>query len=133
MPKETILITGGAGLIGSHTADLFIKKGYTVRILDNLEKPTHRTKPGYLNREAEFVPGDIRDRKTVASGLRGIDGVIHLSATGGFTDRVAAYFETNSVGTSILFEELRKRKQQVKVVTASSIAVYGEGAYKCRN
>ena len=63
MPKETILITGGAGLIGSHTADLFVKKGYNVRILDNLEKPTHPHKPGYLNHDAEFILGDVRERK----------------------------------------------------------------------
>ncbi len=131
MPKETILITGGAGLIGSHTADLFVKKGYGVRILDNLEKPTHPHQPGYINPETEFVLGDIRDRNVVKKVLKGVDGIIHLAATGGFTNRIAAYFETNSVGTSLLFEELLTAKRNVKVVTASSIAIYGEGAYRC--
>lgn len=129
--KETILITGGAGLIGSHTVDLFIKKGYEVKILDNLEKPTHPHKPSYLNKDAEFILGDVRERKTVAAAIKGVDGIINLAATGGFTSRVAAYFETNSIGTSYLFEELNKQKKQTKVVTASSIAIYGEGTYKC--
>jgi len=98
-----VLITGGAGFIGSHTADLLLERGYQVRVLDSLEPPVHqrREKPTYVASEAEFIVGDVRDRSDMEKALRGEEVVFHL----------AAY---------------------QKVILASSQAVYGEGRYECR-
>lgn len=128
-----VLVTGGAGLIGSHTVDLLLARGYEVRILDSLELPTHTAgKPAYLPPEAEFIQGDVRDRAMLRRSLQGVDYVIHLAATGGFTPRIVDYFTANSVGTAQLLEEIRDGRLPVrKIVVASSIAVYGEGKYVC--
>ena len=128
-----VLVTGGAGLIGSHTVDHLLAKGHEVRILDNLELPTHlQGKPDYLAPEAEFIEADVRDRDAVRKALRGIDGVIHLAATGGFTPRIAEYVHVNSWGTAQMLELIRNENVPVrKVVVASSIAVYGEAGYSC--
>ncbi len=128
-----VLVTGGAGLIGSHTADLLLERGHEVRIFDSLELPTHAAgKPKYLPREAEFIHADMRDSDAVAKALRGMDAVIHLAATGGFTPRIAEYLDANTLGTARMLETIRDRKLPIrKVITASSIAVYGEGKYQC--
>lgn len=128
-----VLVTGGAGLIGSHTVDLLLEKGHEVRIFDNLELPTHTAgKPDYLPSEAEFIEADMRDREAVEKALRGMDAVIHLAATGGFTPRIAEYIHANSLGTAYLLESIRNASLPIqKVVVASSIAVYGEGKYEC--
>ncbi|OHB77588.1 MAG: hypothetical protein A2Z34_00070 [Planctomycetes bacterium RBG_16_59_8] len=130
---KRILVTGGAGFIGSHTVDLLLEKGYEVRVLDNLEFPTHRAgKPAYLNNAAEFIRGDVRNRDDLNRALRGIDAVIHLAATGGFTPDLARYIEVNSVGTANLLELVRERPRALKkVVVASSVGIYGEGQYQC--
>ncbi len=128
-----VLVTGGAGLIGSHTVDLLLEKGHEVRIFDNLELPTHTAgKPDYLPPEAEFIEADMRDRDAVEKALKGMDAVIHLAATGGFTPRIAEYVHANSLGTAYLLESIRDAHLPIqKVVVASSIAVYGEGKYEC--
>lgn len=127
------LVTGGAGFIGSHIVDLLLGRGYEVRVFDNLELPTHAVGiPAYLSREAEFIRGDMRDRNALAQALRGVDVILHEAATGGFTPHLANYIACNSLGTAQMFETIRDEKLPVrKIVVASSIAVYGEGKYRC--
>src|SRR6202171_5373589 len=82
--RKSALVTGGAGLIGSHVTDLLMREGWKVRILDNLEPNTHkRGKPGWINTDAEFVQGDVRDREAITAALDKIDIVFHQAAYGG--------------------------------------------------
>jgi dTDP-L-rhamnose 4-epimerase len=84
------LVTGGAGLIGSHLADLLVREGWTVRVLDNLEPQTHRRgKPDWINKHVEFVEGDLRDRDNISAALVKIDMVFHQAAYGGYMPEIA--------------------------------------------
>lgn len=127
------LVTGGAGLIGSHIADLLLIEGWTVRILDNLEPQTHRQgKPPWIPAEAEFIRADIQDREAVAGALKDIDVVFHEAAYGGYMPEIARYVEVNSLGTARLLETIRDERLPIrKVIVASSQAVYREGAGWC--
>lgn len=127
------LVTGGAGLIGSHLVDLLIGEGWRVRILDNLEPNTHREgRPAWINAAAEFVEGDVRDRATVAAALAGVEVVFHQAAYGGYMPEISKYVGVNSFGTAQLLEVIRDENLPVrKVVVASSQAVYSEGAGLC--
>ncbi|MEY2585238.1 MAG: dTDP-L-rhamnose 4-epimerase [Verrucomicrobiota bacterium] len=127
------LVTGGAGLIGSHVADLLQREGWRVRILDNLEPQTHRRgKPAWINDGAEFVEGDVTDRETIAAALRDIDVVFHQAAYGGYMPEIAKYVYVNSFGTAQMLELIREKNLPIrKVVVASSQAVYSEGAATC--
>ncbi len=127
------LVTGGAGLIGSHLSDLLLKQGYKVRILDNLEPNTHRNgRPAWVSSEAEFLQADIRDHKAVRSALDGVDIVFHQAAYGGYMPQMAKYVHVNSFGTAQMLETIRDENLPVKkVVVASSQAVYREGAANC--
>src|SRR5918994_5628309 len=129
-----VLVTGGAGLIGSHLSDLLLKEGYAVRILDNLEPQTHRKgKPPWIPPQAEFLNADVRDRAAVAAALRDVDVVFHQAAYGGYMPEMAKYVHVNSFGTAQMLEILRNETLPVeKVVVASSQAVYREGAAICR-
>jgi dTDP-L-rhamnose 4-epimerase len=131
--SQTALITGGAGLIGSHIVDLALASGWNVRILDNLQRQTHRHgQPPWVPREAEFLHGDVRDRKTWERALEGIDVVFHQAAYGGYMPEIAKFIASNGVGTALMLETIRDRDLPVrKVVVASSQAVYNEGAYAC--
>ncbi len=129
MSFESVLVTGGAGFIGGWAVERLLARGRRVRILDCLELPTH-VRPPYLPRGAEFMRGDVRRRDDLERALRGMDAVVHLAATGGFTPDVARYLETNAVGTALLLEAVRRSRVR-KLVVASSVAVYGEGAYRC--
>ena len=132
MNGERALVTGGAGLIGSHVVDLLVSAGWRVRILDNLEPQTHAGTPEHLNRDAEFVHGDVRDPDAVARALAGIDVVFHQAAYGGYMPEVAKFMDVNTVGTARILEHIRDRQLPVrKVVMASSQAVYSEGATRC--
>ncbi len=128
------LVTGGAGLIGSHLSDLLLREGYGVRILDNLEPQTHRNgRPPWIPREAEFVHADVRDRRAMRSVLEGVDVVFHQAAYGGYMPEMAKYVHVNSFGTAQMLEMIRDENLPVrKVVVASSQAVYREGAATCR-
>jgi len=128
------LVTGGAGLIGSHIADLLIREGWTVRILDNLEPQTHRQgKPPWLPAAAEFFEADIRDRSAITAALRDIDVVFHEAAYGGYMPEIAKFVAVNSFGTAQMLEIIRDEKFPIKkVIVASSQAVYPEGAAECR-
>lgn len=127
------LVTGGAGLIGSHVADLLLREGWSVRILDNLEPQTHRQgKPPWVNAQAEFVRGDLTDRPTIRAALEGIDTVFHQGAYGGYMPEIAKYVHVNSFGTAQMLEVIRECRLQVrKIIVASSQAVYSEGAAIC--
>lgn len=127
------LVTGGAGLIGSHIVDLLITEGWTVRILDNLEPQTHKQgKPAWVNPAAEFFQGNIEDYETMRSALTDIDVVFHEAAYGGYMPEMAKYILVNSFGTAQMLEIIRDHKLPVrKVLVASSQAVYSEGAAEC--
>ncbi|HXX39181.1 MAG TPA: SDR family NAD(P)-dependent oxidoreductase [bacterium] len=127
------LVTGGAGLIGSHIADRLLRDGWAVRILDNLEPQTHpHGKPAWVPGAAEFIHADVRDRAAVTAALQDIDVVFHEAAYGGFMPELAKYVEVNASGTAQLLELIRDRKLPVKkVVVASSQVVYPEGAAEC--
>ena len=130
---ERALVTGGAGLIGSHLVDLLLREGYRVRILDNLEPQTHRDgKPPWVPEEAEFVNADIRDREAVAAALRDVDIVFHQAAYGGYMPEISKYVHVNSFGTAQMLETIRDENLLIrKIVVASSQAVYSEGAAIC--
>ena len=127
------LVTGGAGLIGSHLVDLLVEKGYDITLLDNLETQTHpQGKPKWLNPNARFIQGDIRNDSDLQRALQGVRFVFHQAAFGGFTEETSKYADVNVSGTARLFEQIATGKFPVeKVVVASSQAVYGEGAYEC--
>jgi len=127
------LVTGGAGLIGSHVADLLVREGWRVRIIDNLEPNTHkRGKPTWINPDAEFVEGDLRDRETLENSLRGINVIFHQAAYGGYMPEMAKYVHVNSLATAQMLELIREKNLPIqKVIVASSQAVYSEGAGKC--
>ncbi len=131
--QKRALVTGGAGLIGSHIVDLLLTNGYTVRILDNLEPQTHKTgKPAWVNPQAEFVQGEVQDAATMRAALQDIDVVFHEAAYGGYMPEMAKYVLVNSFGTAQMLEIIRDDKLPVrKVVVASSQAVYSEGAALC--
>ena len=131
--RQRALVTGGAGLIGSHVADLLVREGWRVRILDNLEPNTHRRgKPAWINRDAEFVHGDLRDRVTIENALSDIDIVFHQAAYGGYMPEMAKYVQVNSFGTAQMLEIIREKNFPIKkVIVASSQAVYSEGAGEC--
>lgn len=135
-----VLVTGGAGFIGSHLVDELIRRGYVVRILDNLDPQVHgkaQVLPSYLHREAEFLRGDIRDKDAVAKAVEGVEVVIHHAAAVGVGQsmyEISRYVEVNSLGCANLLELLVRRRDGLrKVIVASSMSNYGEGKYSCRN
>lgn len=127
------LVTGGAGLIGSHIVDLLLQKGYEVRILDNLEPCTHLGKrPEWVPKDVEFVQGDMRSAEDVEKAVSGVDVIFHQAAYGGFAPELTKMTDVNACGTARIFEAIRTKRLDIKkIVTASSQAVYGEGKYLC--
>jgi dTDP-L-rhamnose 4-epimerase len=127
------LVTGGAGLIGSHVVDLLVREGWQVRALDNLEPQTHRRgKPAWINPEAEFIQGDMRNRDAITAALDGIDVVFHQAAYGGYMPEIVKFVHVNSLGTAQILEVIREKNLPIKkIVVASSQAVYSEGAGEC--
>ncbi|MCS6801004.1 MAG: NAD-dependent epimerase/dehydratase family protein [Chloroflexota bacterium] len=129
-----VLVTGGAGFIGSHTVDLLVARGYAVRVFDALLPPVHPVPvwPDYLPDGIERIAGDVRDRDALARALRGVDAVIHLAAYQDYLPDFSTFFHTNAVGTALLYEIIVAERLPIRrVVVASSQAVYGEGRYRC--
>jgi dTDP-L-rhamnose 4-epimerase len=131
--QKRALVTGGAGLIGSHVADLLQREGWRVRILDNLEPQTHRHgKPAWIRDDIEFIEGDVSDRETIARALHDVDVVFHQAAYGGYMPEIAKYVRVNSFGTAQMLEIIREKNLPIKkIIVASSQAVYSEGAATC--
>ena len=128
-----VLVTGGAGFIGSHLVDRFLREGLDVRVLDNLDPKIH---PYGLARSfpkgVEFIHGDVTHRDTVRAALRGVDIVSHQAAYQDYMPDFSKFMHVNSVGTSLLYELIVQDRLKIKkVIVASSQAVYGEGQYTC--
>lgn len=133
MPR-TVLITGGAGFIGSHLADDLLAAGHRVRVLDRLSPQVHPDgeRPGYLDPEVELITGDVRDADAVRRALGGVDAVYHLAAMVGVGQsmyQVVDYTGVNDLGTAVLLEQLAARPVE-SLIVASSMSVYGEGLYR---
>jgi len=135
---EKVLITGGAGFIGSHVADLLIEKGYRVAVLDNLEEQVHGKTdkaPDYLNPEVEFIRGDVRDREKLDRALQGVTMVCHQAAKVGVAQsmyEIESYVHGNDCVTAALLQAVVDRREKIKkIVVASSMSIYGEGRYRC--
>src|SRR5688500_1054492 len=109
-----VLITGGAGFIGSHTADALLADGHQVRVLDSLEEPVHRGRqlPSYLDERIEFVRGDGRDEATLLAALRGCDAVYHLAAFQDYLPLFSRFFDVNVTSTALIYELLLSEKLQ---------------------
>jgi dTDP-L-rhamnose 4-epimerase len=128
-----VLITGGAGFIGSHTADALLREGHQVRVLDSLEEPVHKDRkpPAYLDPRIEFVLGDVRNEKVLLDCLRGCDAVYHLAAFQDYLPLFSRYFDVNVTSTALIYELIvRERLPIKKVIVASSQATMGEGRYR---
>ncbi|MHC2252809.1 NAD-dependent epimerase/dehydratase family protein [Bradyrhizobium embrapense] len=130
-----VLITGGAGFIGSHAADTLLAAGYEVRLLDNLSLQVHGPdgkRPSYLNKDADLMVGDITDELAIERALRGVDKVLHLASSVGVGQSmydIASYVRTNELGTAQLLQALSRHPVE-RLVVASSMSVYGEGLYR---
>jgi dTDP-L-rhamnose 4-epimerase len=135
---EKILVTGGAGFIGSFLVDALVERGHNVRIYDALVPQVHgpeQSRPDYLNPDAEFMRGDMRDRDALSQALAGIDVVFHLAAAVGVGQsmyEIEYYTSVNTLGGAVLLDLLANTKHQVrKMIVASSMSIYGEGKYAC--
>lgn len=133
-----VLVTGGAGFIGSHLVDRLIQDGHDVVVLDNLEPQVHGTSdslPDYFNHDARFIKGDMRSFADVQKALAGVEVVFHEAAMVGVGQsmyQIRKYVEVNTMGTANLLEALLEKKDQIKkLIVASSMSIYGEGSYVC--
>ncbi|HEY9288253.1 MAG TPA: NAD-dependent epimerase/dehydratase family protein [Candidatus Dormibacteraeota bacterium] len=131
-----VLVTGGAGFIGSHLVDALLTRGFDVRVLDNLDPQAHEGgRARFLSSDAELMVGDLRDRDAVRRALNGMELVFHqagMVGNGQSMYEIHRYVEVNGGGTAILMEEIVARRDRIRrVIAASSMVVYGEGAYWC--
>lgn len=137
MIGKKVLVTGGAGFIGSFLVERLLGRGYAVRVFDNLEPQVHPEGeiPDYLSKEAEFIKGDVRNYHELQGAIRGVEIVFHLAAMVGVGQsqyQVRKYTEVNVGGTANLLDILANSSNKVrKVIVASSMSAYGEGAYQC--
>jgi dTDP-L-rhamnose 4-epimerase len=134
-----VLVTGGAGFIGSHIVDALIKLGYEVTIYDNLYPQVHGhtdAPPSYLNPDAEFIKADMRDKDKLSKVLKGVDIIFHEAAVVGVGQsmyEIYRYVENNVQGTANLLDIIVNQKNKIqKIIVASSMSVYGEGTYQCK-
>ncbi len=130
-----VLVTGGAGFIGSHLVDELVRLGHAVEVIDNLEPQVHRGKPDYLNPKARYHFKDIREKGVLSNLLRDADAVFHLASMVGVGQsmyQITRYVDTNVGGTAQFLQALVDTDHDVKkFVVASSMSIYGEGAYEC--
>lgn len=134
--KKSVLVTGGAGFIGSFLVDSLIQKGHSVRIFDNLEDQVHKKKkPAYLSKEAEFMNGNVTNMDEFEEAIKDIDVILHLASAVGIGQsmyQIRHYVDANIVGIANLLDLLVNKEHDVKkLVVAASMSSYGEGAYKC--
>ena len=133
--SNNILVTGGAGFIGSHIVDALVKKGHSIRILDNFEPQVHQQVPEYINTSAEVMKGDVRSYDDLQKAIEGIDIIYHEAAMVGVGQsmyQVDKYIDVNTYGTAKLLDFLVNKEHSVqKLIVASSMSIYGEGAYRC--
>ena len=139
MKYKKILVTGGAGFIGSHLIDGLINRGYRVRVLDNLFAQIHPggRLPNYFNKKAEFIKGDVTKREDWTKALKGIDAVFHFASAVGVGQsmyEIEHYVKVNSLGTAIFLDILANSKHSIKkMIVAASMSSYGEGSYRCKS
>jgi dTDP-L-rhamnose 4-epimerase len=130
-----VLITGGAGFIGSHFVDRLLAAGHEVRVLDSLDPQVHNGWPDYLAADVERMEGDVRDRDAVRRALGGVDRLVHLAAAVGVGQsmyEIERYTSVNALGAAVVLEAaMELRGQLEKAVVASSMSIYGEGLYRC--
>ncbi len=134
---KNILVTGGAGFIGSHLVDKLVQEGYNVTIFDNLTEQVHGKKvPSYLNKKAKFIKGDVTKKTDVKKALKGIDAIFHEASVVGVGQSmydIENYVYQNSLGSAILLDYLANNKHSIKrLLVASSMSAYGEGLYNCK-
>jgi dTDP-L-rhamnose 4-epimerase len=134
--SKKVLITGGAGFVGSHLADGLLRAGHQVRVLDDLTPQVHSTgKPAYLNEDIELMVGDVREPRHVKDALHGVDVVFHFAAAVGVGQsmyEISRYMSVNTQGTAELLQGVLDSKQPpAKLIVASSMSIYGEGRYRC--
>lgn len=142
--RERVLITGGAGFLGSHLCDRLLGAGYAVRVLDNLDPQVHphvdrRRGPAYLSPEVELRIASVLDQDAVEAAITGVDAVVHFAAVVGVGQshyQIARYNQVNVQGTAVLLEALLRRQRQPgtgvgRLLIAGSMSMYGEGRYWC--
>jgi len=134
--SKKVLVTGGAGFIGSYMVDAVLRRGDSVRVFDNLTPQVHPAgRPDYLARDVEFMRGDMRDTERLRDAVRNVDIIIHLAAAVGVGQsmyEIAHYIGVNTQGTANLLQVLLDTKIKAeKLIVASSMSIYGEGRYRC--
>ena len=138
--SRSILITGGAGFIGSHLIDSLLEKGHSIVVFDNLEEQVHGKidkPPSYLNKNINFIRGNVLDYDFLYSTLKNVEVIVHLAAAVGVGQsmyQISKYIEYNTLGTANLLDILANKEHNVrKLIVASSMSIYGEGKYKCES